>query len=92
MLFMSLTAAPAPTGPQCVISVPMQSRNGRSRAKTAGSAPTMIERVPSRAACAVRATGASAKATPFAANAAPSSRGNATGTVLMSTTVWPART
>src|SRR5439155_912311 len=63
MLFMSLTASPAPTGPQCVISAPMQARSGRSRMNTSGSVPTMIDSVPSRAACAVRAIGASAKAT-----------------------------
>src|SRR5262252_4296682 len=67
----------------------MHARSGRSRSKSAGSPPTMMLSVPSRAACAVRAIGASAKAAPRDAKAWPSSRASATGQVLMSTTVWP---
>ncbi len=52
----------------------------------------MMLSVPSRAAWAVRATGASANCAPRAAKATASSRARATGQVLMSTTVWPART
>src|SRR5204863_409799 len=68
-LFISLTACPAPTGPQWVISLPMHARYGFSRSNTAVSPPTMIDSVPSFAAWAVRATGASAKSAPRAANA-----------------------
>ncbi len=70
----------------------MHPRSGRSRAKSAGSPPTMMLSVPSRAACAVRAIGASAKAAPRAPKAWWSSRASATGQVLMSTTVWPEAT
>src|SRR5260370_9615978 len=70
----------------------MHARYGFSRSNTAVSPPTMIDSVPSFAAWAVRATGASAKSAPRAANAWPRSRASATGVVLMSTTVWPERT
>src|SRR5215813_12466566 len=67
----------------------MHARSGRSHSNSAGSPPTMMLSVPSRAACAVRAIGASAKEAPRDAKAWPSSRASATGQVLMSTTVWP---
>ena len=59
MLFMIFTTCPVPTSPQCVISLPMVSRIGFTRANTSGDPPTMIESVPSTAARRVRAIGVS---------------------------------
>ncbi len=72
-------------------SVPMVASSGRMASNTAGSAPTMIARVPSTAAWRVRAIGASAACAPRAAAAAAISRASAGGEVDISIRTWPAR-
>ena len=62
MLFRILTAWPAPASPQCVTSLARWRSSGSMRVKVSLVPPTMIDRVPSIAACRVRAIGASAKA------------------------------
>src|SRR5262245_4144729 len=63
--------------------------NGSMRSKHARVPPTMMESVPSMAACRVRATGASAKALALPSNSAYRRRARLTGEVLRSMTVQP---
>src|SRR6185437_15926278 len=87
MLLRILTTWPHPTGPQCVMSVPMAARNGLIRAKSAADAPTMMLSRPCCAASRVRATGASANSMPASARRDASVRVSATGEVPQSTTM-----
>ena len=71
-LLSSLIVCPAP-GPPTWNTFSANARStGSSRAKTSGSAPTMTLSLPSSASAGVRASGASTKATPAAAQASRS--------------------
>ena len=59
MLLRIFTTWPQPTGPQWVMSVPMQPSRGSTASKASAGPPTMMLSVPSRAAWRSRATGAS---------------------------------
>jgi hypothetical protein len=69
--FASLVKPPAPSGPRCVIVLPMAWKIGRTLSKSALSPPTMIESTASIAPRSPPDTGASSICTDFAASAAP---------------------
>src|ERR1051326_7997386 len=73
MLLRIFTTCPAPCPPQWFTSVPMQERYGRNASHASPGPPTMMLKVPSRAAWRVRATGASRNVSPRAASFWPSS-------------------
>mmetsp|Transcript_1892 Transcript_1892/g.5597 ORF Transcript_1892/g.5597 Transcript_1892/m.5597 type:complete len:261 (+) Transcript_1892:388-1170(+) len=73
-LFASLTARPAPTGPQCIGVLPMCFRRGAARANASSVAPTMKASVAASAPTAPPDTGASTYAQPPASALAASAR------------------
>ena len=89
-LEITFTVCPWPSGPTCMITSPMASRNGSARAKSSFEPPAMIVSVPSCALGEEPDTGASMNASSRSASAAPIRRASAGAIVDVSMNSVPA--
>ena len=81
----ALTVWPEPAGPTCTIVLPTASSTGSAASKSAGSPPTMIDRLPSTAPASPPLTGASSTRSPALRPASATRTATSGRIVLMST-------